>query len=325
MKLIVPKYYKDFACRAGGCSDNCCIGWEIDIDEKTLLKYEKEGGEFGENLRKTIVKEGGISHFALCGERCPHLNSDNLCDLIIAKGHDYLCEICREHPRFYTVLGDTVYGGVGLSCEAAAELILSENSIHEYITLETDGEREACDEQLLEILLKTRAKITEILTDRSLSIVYIIKACITLAKEAQKEIDGEPVNPCNIKEITDIYSLFSDMEFLSDELPLLLQKKAEIKLDKTVNNYLHNIFAYFVDRYLPKSAEDGYVLGKIAICAASFLALLHLFSIKENLTFERALYLSKLYSKEVEYNEENIQRLEENADKILSVFEKMLF
>ncbi len=312
MKLIVPKYYKDFACRGGICSDNCCIGWEIDIDALTLEKYNREGGGFGENLRKTIVNAEGISHFALCGERCPHLNSDNLCDLIIAKGHDYLCEICREHPRYYTTLGDSIFGGVGLACEAAAELILTEK-VQEYCTLDTDGEACECDGELLEITLKTRAKILEILSDNSQSIVYIVTECLNVAKEAQEEIDGEPINLCDTKENSDLYSLFKGMEFMSDELPRLLQKQTDKKPSAMVNNYLHNIFAYFIGRYLPKAACDGFVLGKAFIAAASTLAISHLFSLEENLTLERAVYLSKLYSKEVEYNEDNMEMLEARA------------
>ncbi len=313
MKLIVPEYYKDFKCKGGICSDNCCIGWEIDIDGKALEKYEKESGALGENLRKTIVEEEGVSHFVLCGERCPHLNDDNLCDLIIAKGEDYLCEICREHPRYYTLLEDRAYGGVGLSCEAAAELILSERKTHEYLTLESECEACECDGELLSAMLDVRRKMLDIISDRKQSIVYEIEECIRLAEEAQAAIDQEPIKPCRIKEISDIYSLFSDMEFMSDELSLLLQKTAECKQDDTVNNYLHNIFLYFVDRYLPKAVEDGYILGKVFVASASTMAILHLFSLEDELTLGRAIYLSKLYSKEVEYNEENIQKLEEKS------------
>ena len=41
MKLYAPSYYKKFKCIADKCEHSCCIGWEIDIDEETLEKYEK--------------------------------------------------------------------------------------------------------------------------------------------------------------------------------------------------------------------------------------------------------------------------------------------
>ena len=39
MKIIKPKFWDAFQCIGGACTDNCCIGWEIDIDEelKTFL------------------------------------------------------------------------------------------------------------------------------------------------------------------------------------------------------------------------------------------------------------------------------------------------
>ena len=36
MEQIYPDYYEHFACIGGECRHNCCIGWEIDIDEKTI-------------------------------------------------------------------------------------------------------------------------------------------------------------------------------------------------------------------------------------------------------------------------------------------------
>ncbi len=326
MKLIVPKYYEKFKCRGGICSDNCCIGWEIDIDEQTLEKYKSTDGSLGDRLKNNISHEE-TPHFVLCGERCPFLNRDNLCELIIERGEDYLCEICREHPRYYTTLGDTVYGGVGLSCEAAAELILTAENPAEFVTLETLGEREECDGQILEIILNLREKIFEKIGKNSQTIIYTIKETLRLAEKAQEAIDGEVEIPCNSKENTKIFDLFSKLEFMSGELPKLLTKPGQknlISKSETVNKYLHNLLAYFIHRYLPKAVDDGFVLGKIAIAAASTMAIFHLFSLESELTVERAIYLSKLYSKEVEYNEENVEKLQEQTEKIIYMLENLI-
>lgn len=141
MKLIVPKYYESFSCKGGACSDNCCIGWEIDIDEKTLSRYKSTMGEIGKKLSDNIEKSGEVSHFRMCRDgRCPFLNSENLCELFIGLGEDSLSDICREHPRYYTTVGDCTYGGVGLCCEAAAELILSEKTQHSYVVIENNSQ-----------------------------------------------------------------------------------------------------------------------------------------------------------------------------------------
>lgn len=50
-----PSYYCQFHCIGGGCTDNCCIGWEIDIDAETLTEYQRIPGAFGQRLRDSIA------------------------------------------------------------------------------------------------------------------------------------------------------------------------------------------------------------------------------------------------------------------------------
>ena len=103
MLLRVPDFYDSFRCIAGKCTDTCCIGWEIDIDETSAARYANVKGNFGNTLRENI--EDG--HFKLLpGDRCPFLRQDGLCDMICHLGESSLCDICREHPRFVEVYGD---------------------------------------------------------------------------------------------------------------------------------------------------------------------------------------------------------------------------
>ena len=126
MKTVFPTYYKDFRCIGGACKHNCCIGWEIDIDADTAAYYRTVKGEMGERLAKGIATDG-VPHFVLdADERCPFLNADNLCDIILHLGEEHLCEICDKHPRFQNELPDRVEIGVGMACEEAARLILSQ-------------------------------------------------------------------------------------------------------------------------------------------------------------------------------------------------------
>ena len=125
MEFVFPDYYKDFRCIAGDCRHSCCIGWEIDIDEDSLAFFESVPGEFGDRLRQNISKYGD-AHFVLGeGERCPFLNRDNLCDIILTLGEEHICGICTDHPRFRNELPGRVETGLGLCCEEAARLILS--------------------------------------------------------------------------------------------------------------------------------------------------------------------------------------------------------
>ncbi len=145
MKTIAPNYYTKFHCIADKCHHSCCIGWEIDIDEDTLDFYQSIGGDFGNKLREHIENDGESTHFCLVGkeERCPFLKENGLCEMILTLGEDALCDICREHPRFYHVLSDRDEVGLGLCCEEAARLILSQEEDTVLEIIDDDGEKEA--------------------------------------------------------------------------------------------------------------------------------------------------------------------------------------
>ena len=126
MLTVYPDYYPAFRCIAGACRHSCCIGWEIDIDEESLARYQAMPGPLGERLRGHISADDP-PHFVLGeGERCPFLNQDNLCDLILAGDEELLCQICDDHPRFRNFLPGYTEIGLGLCCEGAAQLILSQ-------------------------------------------------------------------------------------------------------------------------------------------------------------------------------------------------------
>jgi len=122
---VFPDYYPLFKCIGGACRHNCCIGWEIDIDEDTLALYETVDGPLGERL-KNCISHKDTPHFILsAGERCPFLNEHNLCDIITCLGEEALCDICAVHPRFVNETEGRTELGLGLCCEAAGELFLS--------------------------------------------------------------------------------------------------------------------------------------------------------------------------------------------------------
>ena len=114
MKLIAPDYFEKFVCIADRCKHSCCIGWEIDIDEETLADYQSVEGEFGERLREGIEVKDGCACFRLGNdERCPFLNENGLCDIILNLGEDRLSQICTDHPRFCSFWSDRTEIGLG--------------------------------------------------------------------------------------------------------------------------------------------------------------------------------------------------------------------
>ena len=94
MKEITPDFYKDFHCIGGACRHNCCIGWDVEIDEDTADFYRSIGGEMGKRFAKEVRygKEGAAFRMG-ADRRCPFLNRQNLCDIITDIGEGGLCQI----------------------------------------------------------------------------------------------------------------------------------------------------------------------------------------------------------------------------------------
>lgn len=229
MKLRKPDYYDRFHCIAGACKDSCCIGWEIDVDTDRMEAYSNVSGELGERLKQCIDWENG--HFILQGneERCPFLNGENLCDLIIGLGEESLCEICREHPRYYEWYANLTEAGVGLCCEEAARLVLeceapagfvveeiSENGRSEdepsmpgLPDVDMSGEEESIEEttgddaETLEVLMNARETAYKILQNRAISIWARLELFLTYVDELQDGIDFGNLN--EIEESAEYY------------------------------------------------------------------------------------------------------------------------
>ena len=159
MQILVPDYYNDFKCIADKCQHNCCIGWEIDIDEDTLSLYDGIGGEIGERLQRAIDLTDN-PHFILEHERCPFLNKNGLCDIITKLGDGALCDICADHPRYRNYFDDRCEMGLGLCCEEAARIILSKTDKVKLIDIDSGETVTPFSE---------REKVLSILQDRTMS------------------------------------------------------------------------------------------------------------------------------------------------------------
>ena len=122
--ILVPDYYKKFKCIADKCTDSCCIGWEIDVDEKTLVKYRALGSRGDEIL--SHVESASPPYIRLSsGGRCPFLDERGLCRIISGLGEEYIPDICKNHPRYINELSSIREIGLGLACPEAARIILS--------------------------------------------------------------------------------------------------------------------------------------------------------------------------------------------------------
>ncbi len=313
-----PCYYDDFICKADKCTDNCCIGWEICIDGETAEKYRSTKGEFGKRLNENIDFSEEPS-FILDAERCPFLNERNLCDIIINMGKDSLCQICRDHPRYFEWYGNVKEGGIGLSCEEGARLILSDGCYADYFESETDEEPDSnFDEGSFGLLFSVREKMLDILCDRSLFIGMRFSEILSVAEGAQLILNGtapEKVS-CDFsfdKELERLVPVLEKTEAIDGKWTecFLKLKKAladglELSLSKEEETYAERLFAYFLWRYFLKSVFDFGVTEKIRFALFSVTAIFALYRSGEGDGFDALLKSAVMYSKQMEYSDKNL-------------------
>lgn len=123
VNVFQPKYMTEFKCICSSCSDSCCAGWDINIDEDTYNKYVNSNGKFKELLEGKYFENKNehdcFNHgFMVLKEesRCPFLNDNMLCDIHGGFGEENLCITCKSYPRVYNIV-DEVYEKSGLpSC-----------------------------------------------------------------------------------------------------------------------------------------------------------------------------------------------------------------
>lgn len=97
---IKPEYYDSFSCIADSCSFTCCQEWKIAVDDETLENWKQNKNENGRKLSDDVIIKDGEQVMKLNDEkRCPHLNSNGLCKLVLKYGEEILSTTCDTFPR----------------------------------------------------------------------------------------------------------------------------------------------------------------------------------------------------------------------------------
>lgn len=302
MREIAPDYYPRFQCIAHRCRHSCCVGWEIDVDDESLQTYRALPGPLGDELRAVIDTDGETAHFRLTeDERCPFLNEQGLCRLILAEGEGILCQICRDHPRFRNEFSHCTEIGLGLCCEAAARLILSQETPMSLITLSDDGSGEAPDEDEA-CLLTLRAQLLGLLEDESWSAEERLQNILDLC--------GTPLPEKTYAQWAEVYRSLERLDGAWDAA-LDTLTFPEKPLDTSWDRPFLNLAAYFLYRHLPAALYDGEPHAHTAFAVLSMRIIRRLFAAAPAQDLDTLTELARLYSSEIEYSEENTEALVE--------------
>ena len=297
MKEVTPGYYHEFRCIADKCKHNCCIGWEIDIDEEKMKFYNSLDTKLGQRIRSNV--EGEQPHFVLAqGDRCPFLNDKNLCDIISELGENGLCEICHLHPRFRNFYSDFCETGLGLCCEEAARLILTQQ---EKVVIEIPTDVKLSDEE--REFFEIRNMVFYLLQDRNKSIYSRFSE---LSEKFGLKFSFSLDAVCDI---------LLGLERLDEKWTEELLSLKDFQFDEAVfesadfSVYLENLAVYFVFRHFTNALEfaDYSDCVKFALLSTYVIAAVW---VKNNCTSPEELAESaRMYSSEIEYSEENTYAL----------------
>ena len=316
--VYAPSYYRQFSCIASACRHSCCVGWEIDVDKESLIRYDAVEGSLGDRLKACIDRKADPPCLILTpDERCPFLNRNGLCDLITELGEQSLCHICADHPRFRNILPDRVELGLGMCCEAAAALILSQTKPMEITALPpaeaardrfSREEMEETDRDLEEAL-RLRDQALRIAMDREYSLGERIKMlCETMgvprcyprfayAEWSEILLDTEELDPAR-------RTLF--------EALATLPESPDGELIEEYSLPYENLLCYFLYRYTAaegRSLADWSIPTRIGFAVLSTILVHAMARVNQMTDLEGLCEIARVYSSEVEYSEENLDYL----------------
>lgn len=295
MKTFVPNYYKDFRCIANKCKHNCCIGWEIDIDENTLSLYDNVKTHFKKQLADGINLNDDCACFKLDGKgRCVFLNENNLCEIILNIGENSLCQICTDHPRFKNFYSNRIEMGLGLCCEEAGRIILSQKEPFSLEKIYDDG-------------------VDTLETQDEIDFFEYREYLFNRIEEKESILD---LCECEFpsKTVSKWADAFLSLERLDEYWTVLLNDLKSIDIENVTipeefEFCFKNLLTYFAYRHLNEfSNEKDLMFIHLSCEMIKNLCKMHIKKYGE-LNFEDIVEYSRMYSSEIEYSDENIEKI----------------
>ncbi len=315
IKTFVPTYFKDFSCIADKCPDTCCAGWEADLDPEIIEKYKTIDGELGKRIKAHLSEdETGCAIFALCeNDRCPFLNSCNLCDIQAAHGEKFLSKTCSLFPRFFDDFSDIREMGLGFGCPEAARIMLEDNEPFKLCLL-NDPDENTEDDGFYSLCTNARQKIFDILEAPLTDFKEKISKVFEIASELQDKIDSfyEDAEENELK-FDDCVSLLSKMEYINEERHSLLINLKDCCYTDILREYqsdFEKLMKYYIFRYFLQGCycDDAVTPVKYGVFAC--IVIRRIYAYAENLDSESRVKIMQGYSKEIEYSDVNMDLLD---------------
>ena len=325
MKLYFPQYYNQFSCIASACPDSCCKDWAVDVDLEAAARYLALPGELGDRLRAVLHDEGDGAYMEIENGRCPMWRDDGLCRIQAQLGHEALCHVCRTFPRLRHDYGSFAELGLELSCPEAARLILTAPA--DMLCQEAEGgEAPDYEEELMDILLGSRAQALALTEDPALSIPELLAVLLLYAHEVQAQLDGAEELPFSSSQalsdahryaqqgdITALLGFFQNLEILTEQWQHRLSTALSVgagALDgpqtaTAWTDLYRPLIRYFIHRYWLQAVSDYDLICRVKLTVSACLVI---HALGGDLT-----QTAQSFSKEIENDANNVEAILDGA------------
>ncbi|MCQ2522368.1 MAG: flagellin lysine-N-methylase [Lachnospiraceae bacterium] len=336
--------YKDFICVADACEATCCSGWEIEIDEEALERYQAvKEDSFQDNINYTEA--------CFCQRAngdCAFLNSRGLCDMILQQGEDMLCDTCRLYPRHIEEFKGVREYSLSVSCPEAAKELLTMQTLLSFTEEEDDAPEdeslyEDYDQELYDALVLCREYVLDIVQNTELSFDEKCNQILEYMKNKQYSLYDDEAEAFEKKDLLrqEYFQFLFELEPLQASWTQLLEKSRHIlfgpkdrpfskaTLESMVRAFdtahpawqrqCENLLYYFLFTYMCGAVYDDYVyaMSAQAIYNTYMIKLLWVAAFQEKgkaLTIEEQAKILYKYSRELENSAENVILLEQILD-----------
>lgn len=301
MKYYEFNYYKKFRCIKENCKNNCCVGWDINVDKRAIKKYENINDKFNIlcGIEQNKFKKDNKN-------RCVFLDKDNLCKIIKGVGEKYLCQVCRDHPRFRNYFTGERELGLGLSCEEACRIILTSNSKMKRVLvreIKPQKKNNAFERELL----KFRKQALFIAQDRSVSIYERLNL---LTEKSKFRLD---------KDLSVWKNFYLNLSMLNDGWKERLESiKDDTDLFPVPDRTVEQLLCYFIFRHLSNAFDktDMYVKTYFSVLSVKMILAILYGQNSGKFELNTLIDISREYSCEIEYSLDNLNavynKIEEN-------------
>lgn len=268
--------------------------------------------------------------------------------------------VCAQFPRFSEYYGEYKESGIGLACEEAARIIISDKECFALEESKLDEEYtkdSEYDSLLSDSLFIYRSRLLELIDDVHYNIyqkfIILLKSADTLqhmintndydairsyVEGLELTFDDDTVSDISATDgMYRVLCAYSGLEELSDDWSPALNRLFDTFYEDNMSDdkyriissqyikYIedhkreyeyNNIVKYYIFRYLMKAAYDHDIYGKALLTIANWLVIKDLdmavwLSNDKQLSFDNLCDTIHLFSRQVEYSEDNLWSLNE--------------